>query len=289
MTKTKKGVGMSSRLLTRGDTGPVVADVITRLEKLGHYSGALTDKYSAQVEKAVTYFQMVSLGKEGTPLNVDGKAGDETLWALRHATGKAQKSNLVALMPKGVGGVREQVLLVALHEHTLGAKESPNGSNRGKHVDKYYPGFMQLKFRGKDDGGTAWCAFFFNWCVSQMMKRPWGGYFGSCYSLWRKSADRGLTYKSGEHVPRPGDAFLLFKPNPMDGGVPKSGHVGLVLRVNKAGTRINTVEGNCGNRVKVGVREIKDIACFIDYIDDGLDYSGEKLLSVASAAADDTR
>jgi hypothetical protein len=282
-------MGMTIRLLTRGATGVEVVDIVYRLKKLGHFHNEVTSTYSAEVEKAVTYFQMVSLGKDGSPLSVDGRVGKSTLWALKHATGVSQKSNLDASMPKGVGGKREQVLLTALQEHMLGAKESPNGSNRGKLVDKYYPKFMRSKFVGKDGGGAAWCAFFFNWCVTQTMNLPWDGYFGSCYSLWKKSNDLGLAYRAGERMPRPGDAFLIFKPSPMDGGHPKSGHVGLVLRVNKEGTVINTVEGNCGNRVKVGRREVKDIACFIDYINDGLDYGGEKLLSSASAASDDTR
>ena len=54
-----------------------------------------------------------------------------------------------------------------------------------------------------------------------------------------------------EFSPVPGDAFVMLY---QDG----TGHIGFVLRVVKArnATAFNTLEGNCGNRVKVGCRQM---------------------------------
>ena len=53
-----------------------------------------------------------------------------------------------------------------------------------------------------------------------------------------------------EFSPVPGDAFVMLY---QDG----TGHIGFVLRVVKANaTAFNTLEGNCGNRVKVGCRQM---------------------------------
>jgi hypothetical protein len=48
------------------------------------------------------------------------------------------------------------------------------------------------------------------------------------------------------------------------------GHIGFVLRISHDGAQINTVEGNCGNRVKLGLRDLSDpeIVGFIDNLKD---------------------
>ena len=61
----------------------------------------------------------------------------------------------------------------------------------------------------------------------------------------------------GGYAPIPGDAFvMLYKDD--SGKLKGTGHIGFVLRVDKAknATVFNTVEGNCGNRVKVGRRQM---------------------------------
>jgi hypothetical protein len=45
------------------------------------------------------------------------------------------------------------------------------------------------------------------------------------------------------------------------GNLTGRGHIGFVMRVRISGgsaSRINTVEGNCGNRVKIGERDLMD-------------------------------
>ena len=215
----------------------------------------------------LTYFQQTHLGEDGKPLKADAKVGDKTWWALRNPSGDAQRSGLEPKIPGGLTHVRVAILEQAIAQHALGVKEVPNGFNRGPEVDKYFPSWLRKKMgKGK---GEAWCAFFVNWIVTEtIQRRPWGGYIGSCYALWKASKKKGLgVYTDASHV-QPGDAFLMFKTDP-DKARPKGGHIGLVLRVSEDGTEFNTVEGNCGNRVKVGVRKTADVSRFINFCEDG--------------------
>ena len=89
--------------------------------------------------------------------------------------------------------------------------------------------------------------------------------------LWVPSTLRG-------NRPFPGDAFVMEHG---DG----TGHIGFVLRVSADGTTINTVEGNCGNRVKVGLRSLSahDIVGFIDNVPDETREDFERGVLSASA------
>ncbi len=79
-------------------------------------------------------------------------------------------------------------------------------------------------------------------------------------SAREKAGNKGLARNRGGYVPRPGDAFVMpyrDTAGPFTG----RGHIGFVLRVDVVegrATSIDTVEGNAGNRVKVGHRVLSD-------------------------------
>jgi hypothetical protein len=54
-----------------------------------------------------------------------------------------------------------------------------------------------------------------------------------------------------------------------------TGHIGFVLQVANDGNSYNTVEGNCGNRIKIGRRDMGDplLRGFINIIGDHPEFS----------------
>ena len=94
--------------------------------------------------------------------------------------------------------------------------------------------------------------------------------YGSCSDIAEAAKKLGFWRPNdGTYVPRPGDAFVMLYKS--DGGKERRGHIGYVLRVDPVTGRFNTIEGNCGNRVKVGLRDYDDdprIAGFINFYGD---------------------
>jgi hypothetical protein len=259
-------------------------------------------KFTVKVEDAVIYFQQTHQGPDGTPLPVNGVVDGDTWWALNNASGLKQKSDLEPDIPKGVNGTRYTVLQAALAEHAKGVAEKPNGSNRSKDIDTYFPAWL-LRSLSPSDKGPAWCCFFVNAMVTKALKgkRPWGPYLGSCITLWQTVQEgqlgkndfgipcKPIAYQNRMDMITPGDVFVML--HPKDPGKPQTGHVGFVLRVSKNGSIINTVEGNCGNRVKVGIRDTGTIYGFINlYGDYGSSAPfSHSLLPVPTTDKDDTR
>lgn len=238
------------------------------LARQGYWTGTIGNDWGARLTEAVVYFQQTHIDRNGRSLDADGKVGDETWWALENASGAPQRSGLKPSIPSGLSAKRVALLEAALAEHALDVKEEPNGSNRGPQVDKYFPDWLLKKF-GPSGKGEAWCAFFFNWVTKKALgSTPWGGYIGSCYSLLMAAKKSELAVYIDPHLIQPGDAFLLFSDDP-DHGRPDRGHIGMVLRVSEDCSEINTVEGNCGNRVKVGMRPTSGVRRFINTCDDG--------------------
>lgn len=258
-------------------------------------------RFNASLEDAVIYFQQTHLGPDGSQLTDTGIVDEATWWALKNPSGAKQKSNLVPedpknLISKGVEGYRKSVLQLALLEHAKGVCEKPNGSNRSKDIDTYLPDWL-LKTLKPGDQGPAWCCFFVNAMVTRAFngKRPWGPYLGSCAKLWEtvenfKGTGDPFTptlYQGTDRI-SPGDVFVML--HPKKPGKAQTGHVGFVLRVSKNGSIINTVEGNCGNRVKVGTRSTTTINGFINLYGDGaLTEFSRTLLAGSFVAGDDTR
>jgi hypothetical protein len=76
--------------------------------------------------------------------------------------------------------------------------------------------------------------------------------------MWNEARSAGMQTS----IPKPGDIFIQIK----SGG---KGHTGFVAGVSEDGGSIYTVEGNCGNRLKVGFRNKETINFYIDCFGDG--------------------
>lgn len=279
------------RILQRGSKGQAVVGLKERLAAQGFWPDHLMGlDFTPKLEDAVAYFQMTHLGPDGKPLAVDGKVGPNTEWALKHPTGKAQTSNISPAgtktggpkfnIPDGLSLERYETLMRALGEH--GVRERPMGSNRGPGIDKYLPRWW-LEKEGK---GPAWCCFFVSWVVRQVFGfHPLGRNHGSCKQAWKAAQEREMAYQVHEvDTIVPGDAFYMR----WRGG----GHIGFIYRVSEDGQEMNTVEGNCGNRVKVGRRSLSDERIFgiIDFY--GEEYPDEferGLIEAKDVAKDGTR
>lgn len=237
--------------------------------------------FGSSLKCDLAYFQQTHLGPDGKPLKVTGELDEDTQWAIKHPSGEAQRSHLDPKIPRGLGEERNAVLTLALEEHAKDVKERPNGSNRSKEIDKYFPQWLQNKLQ-KGEKGPAWCAFFVNWVYTQICEgRPWGGYIGSCKRLVTaaKKSSSCHVFSNPEEA-APGDLFVILHGN--------SGHIGIVLRKDKKSLKINTIEGNCGNRVKVGLRETADLTCFIRVFPKVEKFSVQ-LLAVADVGKEGTR
>lgn len=163
-------------------------------------------------------------------------------------------------IPEGTGLRRAGLLELALQQWDLRVCEQPMGSNRGPRVDLYLPDWAK-----RSKTGPAWCAFFCCWVVrSSLRENLPGGYIGSCHRLMEAAKAAGRWVPKTSRGPRPGDVFIMDT----DGDAGLKGHAGFVLRLSADGTEINTVEGNCGNRVQLGLRDLSDpkILGFIDTV-----------------------
>jgi peptidoglycan hydrolase-like protein with peptidoglycan-binding domain len=240
----------SHPLLKFGDAGDEVKVLQSLLQSQGYFPAALGGHFQEKTKQAVVYFQQTHLGREGKPLEVDGEVGDDTWWALYHPSGMPQKSKIPAILPAKLTPMRAKVLKTAAAEHQAGVHEVPDGSNWGDGVSKYL-----------EEGGSpadCWCCFFWSWCVhSALGEHPFGKPMGSVLTTWQQAKAKGWAMEKAGYAPVPGDAFvMLYKDD--SGKLKGTGHIGFVLRVDKArnATAFNTVEGNCGNRVKVGRRQM---------------------------------
>jgi len=258
------------QILQKGDTNLVKVEKLRDvLEAQGfyEYSGGKPGTFDAALEDAVIYFQQTHLGPDRKPLDVDGVVGDDTWWALRHPSGKAQKSHLQPKIPRGIHGERAMVLQVAIEEHQKNVREIPNGSNRSKEIDKYLPQWW-LDKHGPKTKGPAWCCFSANWVFHAATERwPCVKRTGSCATMarWAKEQDIWIPVEdllSHKRILRPGDLFVILHPKKPN--KPATGHIGLVGSVNKGQTRFGTYEGNCGNRYKAGLRVTGEIAGVIN-------------------------
>lgn len=274
------------RVLRRGSKGPDVVELKRLLASQGMWPATqLGVRFGPKTKGAVEYFQSTHLGPQGRPLGVDGRVGPSTWWALRNPTGTPQRSGLASnKVPAGIGEGRAAILRVALAQH--GIKERPNGSNRGTTpkggVDKFTPAWSR-----PGPKGPAWCCFFVFWCVKDALGRyVLSRRHGSCHKASKEAKVKKvwIPNKPGT-IPVPGMGAMILRP----GG---TGHAFLIYRVSRDGLVVNTAEGNCGNRVKVGKRRLDDgtITGFIDFCPHEPTTGFQRgLVAAASSAGDGTR
>lgn len=270
---------MSKPLLKVGSQGDVVEKLEQILIDQGYgFNELLVDGYFDEfVEDCVAYFQMTHVGLEGESLGVDGVVGKNTWWALYNHNGGPQRNYYEPYISEGVEGAREAVLKVALAEHGIGVKEEPNGANWGDGVIKY-----------GGNPGWAWCCLFVSWVVKHGMGfYPCERKFASCARNWEAAEKFSFTKKDN---PIPGDQFVMLYTNSA-GHLNGKGHTGFVLAVSEDGQWINTVEGNAGNRVKIGKRPISQIYGYISWyaMHDTSNEWARGLVNVSSTAGDTIR
>lgn len=196
--------------------------------------------YDAPTASAVLDFQRAHVNRRRLPLLVDGivlVGGDETWWALHHASGDDQIGLSIGEAGMLLGqihrGQNRTLLERAIAE--MGTRESPDGSNGGPRVDVYTDGWR-----------APWCAMFVSYVIREalMVKAAFPPHRTRAgvakIERWASEAGR----LSG--VPTVGDVFLMLNRGGL-GVDDDRGHCGFVLSV--GGNRIATVEGNFGNGV----------------------------------------
>ena len=184
------------------------------------------------IVNAVCRFQGQNLRLDGRPLAVDGIVGPQTWAALQRPAEDAQHLGFrgrLGHVQRGTPVYR--VLLKALQHHRMGVREDPMGSNC----------VPQLEARAQ---GKPWCSFWVHNRIRKVLgQHIFRGRRGSTRMDLKQAAARDLIVSD----PRPGDVFLLCR-----NGRPY--HTGFVLATDRE--HMDTVEGNCANRVAIRRRRI---------------------------------
>lgn len=263
--------------------GSISQDVVLAkgiLAAQGFWTLDKTATYTTEFSRAVAKFQQTHNAENGNSCVVDGNIGPETWWALNHSSGEGQPTLCSNELPSGICGMRAKVLQVALSN--VGIKEIPDGSNRGNRpnggVDKFLPDWCKKP----GEKGPSWCAFFVSYVTNEAFGHyPLGKRMGSCKEAFDVAKRSNMTY-TDKLLVTPGDAFVM-----MHDAV--SGHIGFVYYVNSDGSIFNTIEGNCGNMVKIGKRSHKDIFGFINFYGEANVKFERKLLDAPDVGKDGTR
>jgi peptidoglycan hydrolase-like protein with peptidoglycan-binding domain len=267
------------RTLNLGDSGEDVVVLQSILRSQGHFDGAVKGNFGPLTKKAVIYFQMTHLGPKGFPLAVDGQVGPDTWWALQNPSGKLQSHGLQVFVPSGLSAARSTLLKWAATEHGKHVVEEPDGSNWGGRVSHY------LKTCGL--GPAPWCGCY----VSTGHKDALGAFPLNApqphvQTFMQRAKRAGIFHPKGTYSPIPGDIFIYA----YRGG---TGHTGFVAAVDSSvqAQYFNTNEGNCGNRVKFGLRSIEEEALvgFVNVWGDNERDFETRIVKTGAVAMIDTR
>ena len=226
-----------------GDEGTEVAEIQQLLAAQGFSPGPIDGEFGEATERAVVEFQASHIDSKGRYLEVDGKVGPATMWALENPSGASQRNFLDPLIPKGLTPTRKSVVEVAVREYRQNIREIPNGANKGDGVDKYLAGWP-----------AAWCCYFCSYLYHEATgKWPFGKKEGSTYNAWKYSEKHGIYFPKDDYTPIPGDFMLMqYQKN---GNWTRTGHISMVLsRTDNRSDGFNTIGGNEGNRCKLGLR-----------------------------------
>lgn len=241
-------------VLKIGDSNLFVSKVKAILRSQGLWSGTDSEAFGPQLKAAVQYFQGTHLAPNGEYLDDDGIVGPDTWWALYNSSGEKQRSNIEPDIERGFYGnlvkTRKDQIKLLFKEHAAGVREIPDGSNGGDGVEKYIAGY----------GHVPWCCLSQSWVWREITGHwPLGERQGHVQTFWNEAVEAGIAFPKGEYFPVPGD-LLVWK---FSGG---TGHISCCVSTNETGSVVNTIGGNEGNRMKLGLRVIKDEPRLAGYI-----------------------
>lgn len=237
-----------------GDHNLFVSRVKATLRSQGLWSGTDSEVFGSKLKAAVQYFQSTHIGPDGQYLDDDGIIGPDTWWALYNPSGEKQRSNILPDIDRGFYGnlvkTRKNQLKLLFKEHASNIREIPDGSNGGDGVEKYIVGF----------GNVPWCCLAQSWAWKEVTGLwPLGKRYAHVQTFWNEALDAGIAYPKDEYSPVPGD-LLVWR---FSGG---TGHISCCVSSNEAGSVVNTIGGNEGNRMKLGTRVIEDEPRLAGYI-----------------------
>lgn len=223
-------------LLKKGDKGQDVKELQKMLQELD-YDVPITGVYDAATFNAVMNFQSRHLDKHGKPLEIDGKTGDLTMWALQNPKPKVTIGSIdFKKMPAtsfGGNPIGRKALQAAVNEFIAGAGEI-GGNNKGKWVKKY------LKPTGLAEGNS-WCAAFISWCFLEAVggdlnKMPFS-YTAGARNIFNQFKKKGWVLNS-QAIPEPGDIASWWRISMPSG----FGHIAIVHHYEDG--FLYTIEGN---------------------------------------------
>ncbi|MCO4294462.1 CHAP domain-containing protein [Solitalea sp. MAHUQ-68] len=224
-------------LLKKGSQGPAVTELQNILRELD-YNIPVTGMFDTATEKAIKSFQASHLDKHNEPLEVDGKVGDITLWALKNPRSVVNVGAIdYKIMPaSSLGGniIGRKALEIAINELKSGAGEV-GGNNMGPWCRKY----LQPAGLGE---GNSWCAAFVSWCFLQAV----GGdksampfkYTSGARNIYNQFKQKGWTFDGSGPQLEPGDIVSWWRVSMPSG----FGHIGIVHHFEDG--FIYTIEGN---------------------------------------------
>ncbi|MEO5564926.1 MAG: peptidoglycan-binding protein [Chitinophagaceae bacterium] len=226
-------------LLKKGSAGALVTELQTILQELD-YNIPITGFYDTPTVNAVKDFQSSHLDKHGVPLEVDGKVGDITWFALHNprvtVTGGVIDYKIMPGIEEGGSTLGRAALQIAINELKVGAGEI-GGNNKGPFVKKY------LQPVGLQEG-EPWCAAFLSWCFLQacngrMNEMPFR-YSAGARAIFRQFRNKHMDIGKDDpaYVPLPGDIMAWWRVSLPSG----KGHIAIVHHF-KDGF-IYTLEGN---------------------------------------------
>lgn len=241
--------------LKHGVTSPKVAELQQILIDQGFLDiNRPTNNFRDMTLEALVYFQQTHLNQEHKPLRVTGTVTEETLWALNNPSGVCHEGLIDPVLPLDLPPQRGAVLREAISLYRQGVREIPDGSNRGPDLDK----ITRMVGRPTIERGPPWCAYYVSYVMQKALSAyPIGRRTGSTFTMWQLAQERGTYFEKEKYIPLPGDVMLM-QYRDSRGNWTRRGHVGFVFRVeieDGRWTKINTVEGNTGNAVRVLTRD----------------------------------
>lgn len=245
-----------NRLVQAGESNKTIVKAIQqKLNEAGLGPFELTGNYGPKTVNAVKLFQATHRDQNGMPLEVDGKVGSLTWYALFGA-------DSITVTEDAANPLLTETLKIA--QSQVGVMEDPPGSNRGTQVEIYQASVGI-------GPGSYWCAAFLYWCFQQasnnLNRRNPVLKTGHCMTHWNNTPGKKILAADAVNKPslvKPGHIFIINT-----GG--SHGHTGMIEKVE--GGFIHTIEGNTnpsGSSNGIGVfRNMRKIARinrgFIEY------------------------